>query len=106
MRAHERRNLVEARQLRRPPAPLARDQLVGPAGHGPDQHRLQYAAFAQRVGEADERAFRELLARLGWFGCAELARYAPQLCLLGFWSRRHAGRAQYRREAAAHAAHG
>ena len=62
--AHERRDRLEAGDLRGAPAALAGDELVRAAGDRPHEHRLQHAALAQRAGERLERGVVERPPRL------------------------------------------
>ena len=55
---------VEAGELCGAPAALAGDQLVRAAGHGADEHGLEHAALLEGLGQRDDRALVELLARL------------------------------------------
>ena len=68
VRAHERRDRVEPRELGGAPAPLAGDQLVGAVGRRADEHRLEHAALAQRAGEREQRLPRRTpcAAGAGW----------------------------------------
>src|SRR5437868_7338695 len=61
--ADDRRNAVEPRPLRRPPAALASDDHIILAV-GPKQDRLEDAAQPDRLGELVERFLVELDARL------------------------------------------
>ena len=63
---------LEARHLRRAPAPLAGDQLVAVAVHRAHQERLHQALRADRGGELGERLLVHLRARLvlARAGCA------------------------------------
>ena len=64
--AHHHGQLVEPRHPRRPPAPLARHDLVhrGVARRGPHEQRLDHALGADRGGEVRERRLVEAPARL------------------------------------------
>ena len=67
--AHHRRQFVEARPLRRPPAPLAGDDLIGRAAAaaavcGPHHQGLDDALGTDRGGEALDLGLVEALARL------------------------------------------
>ena len=66
--ADDRRDLVEARLPRRPPAALAGDQLVAAVGEGPDEQRLDHAAGLDRRRQRRQRLLVELGPRLrrGW----------------------------------------
>ena len=60
----DRGDRLEPDAPRRAPAALARDQLVAVAARPRDQHRLEHADLADRVGERGERLLVEVLARL------------------------------------------
>jgi hypothetical protein len=74
--ADDRRDLVETGLLRRPPAPLAGDDLE-PSLVGPNDDRLDDAARPDRVGELGQRFLVEDAARLGEIGLD--ARYRDHL---------------------------
>ena len=62
-RAHERRDPLEAGELRRAQAALAGDQLVAAARQRPHEHRLEHAARADRLGELAQRPRRRSVVR-------------------------------------------
>ena len=62
--ADERRDGLEADPPGRPPAALARDQLVLVVADRAHQHRLEHADLADRVGERAERLLVEVVPRL------------------------------------------
>ena len=70
------RDVVQPGALRRAPAPLAGDDLVGvgDARNGPHDHRLDDAALADRSGELVELVFAERLARVARVGPQEFDR--------------------------------
>ena len=74
---HDDRHLVHAGALRRAPAPLAGDDLVGVGDAGDRAHedRLQDAALFDRGGEILELGLVEILARLARIGPQELDRH-------------------------------
>ena len=74
--ADHRRQLVEARPLRRPPATFAGDDLVGRAAvvARPHHQRLDDALLADRGGQALDLGLVEVLARLIGMGRQVLDR--------------------------------
>ena len=99
--ANKGRDRLEAGELCGAPAALSRHELVRPAGHGPDQHRLQDPALAQRTGERLQRAVVEHTAGLLGVGRDQLDGDHPQILELRPASARDG---EDRRQAAAHAA--
>src|ERR1700722_10290387 len=72
--ANDDRDLVKLGELRRAPAALAGDDLVG-AGvvrMATHQDRLQYAFVADRLGESLQRGLVEVAARLEPAGAHEI----------------------------------
>ena len=61
---HHGRDRLEPDPPRRAPAALAGDQLVAAALRGPDEHGLEDADLADRVGQRGQRLLVEMLARL------------------------------------------
>ena len=80
-----RRELVESGPLRRPPAPLAGDDLVGravlAAVAGSHHQRLNDALLADRGGQALDLGLVEVLARLVGVGRQVLDRDGEQRAL-------------------------
>jgi hypothetical protein len=71
------RHFVQSRLLRRAPAPLAGDDLVG-VGAGPTHDdRLNDAALADRVGEKVEIVLAKGLAGVARIGTQESHRHPP-----------------------------
>ena len=101
--AHERRDGLEAGELRRAPAALAGDQLV--ASRRAPGARAPAAARRARAASRPARAARpRRSSRRGWrgFGVDQLDRDVAQLALA--LAALRAGRREDRRQAAAHAA--
>src|SRR6185437_14185254 len=70
------RHLVELRELRGAPAPLAGDDLIGVGGVGMPAHeeRLEDALLADRIGEGAQRVVVEPASRLEAPGAQEADR--------------------------------
>ena len=78
-------HFMQARLLRRAPAPFAGDDLVlvGLARNGADNNRLEDAFFADRVGELVEQFGLEMFARLERVGTQERDRQRARRALVG-----------------------
>ena len=61
---HHRRDLLEPRHSRRPPAPLACDYAVSAAYHRPQQQGLEHAVLGDRFRQFREGFAVKLLSRL------------------------------------------
>src|SRR5919204_2448617 len=72
--ADKRGDAPDPRLLRRPPAPLAGDQLVAAGGPRPDDDRLQEALRLDRARQAVRRLRQEPPARLARVGVDRLER--------------------------------
>src|SRR5579885_697790 len=79
--ADDDRDFVELCHLRRAPAPLAGDDLVGVRRlrMAPHEKRLQHALLADRLGERLQRLLVEALARLEAAGPHEIDRHRLRL---------------------------
>ena len=105
--ADDRRNDVQARQLRGPPATLAGNDLIGTrgAGIGAKDDRLDDAVFTDRAREILEFPVPERLPRLARIGSDQVDGDRRGCAGLGRLGPRHRLRiAEQRREAAAKAA--
>ena len=77
--ADDRGHLLQAGLLRRPPAPLAGDQLVAAVGEGADEEGLDDAAGLDRGGEGGQRLGIEAGSRLVGVGLDQVDRQLAQL---------------------------
>ena len=80
-RAHDDRHVVQIGELRRAPAALAGDDLIGVAGRRPDDQRLHQTTLADRGGKLLELRLGEVAARVEPAGLERGERYAPQILL-------------------------
>jgi hypothetical protein len=70
----QNRHFMKAGALRRPPAPLSRDDFISirDAGNGPRQDRLNDAFRSDRISQFLEFCFVELMARIARIGAQKL----------------------------------
>ena len=97
VRAHDRGEVVHPRELRRPPAALAGDQLVPTARDRAHEDRLQDAVGSNRVGKRDQPLLVEGLPRLVGVRVDQVDRQRPKL-LVGLAG----SRGEDRRQSASH----
>ena len=98
---HDDRNFMQARALRRAPAPLAGDDLVVVGAARPHHDRLDDAALADRVGELRKLGIGKQFARIARIGAHELDRHLALAARAAFAGLRlHADVAHQRCEAA------